>query len=116
MKVLGILGMTMTLVLVGCSAPRGLGHTPSVPSPVVDPEQSEVESTFAKEAGELTIGSVAFFAKTPVGYSQVRALSRYVNGLSETCTKVEMKTQSGSALAGLCQDKDGVWRYVPLSD
>lgn len=116
MKVLGILGLTMTLVLVGCSAPRGLGHIPSAPSPVVDPAQSEVESSFAKEAGELALGAVAMFEKTPVGSSQVRALSRYVNGLGETCTKVEMKTQSGSALAGLCQGRDGVWRYVPLSD
>lgn len=116
MKILGILGLTMTLVLVGCSAPRGLGHVPSTPAPVVDPAQSEVQSAFAKEAGELAVGSAASFEKTPVGSSQVRALSHYVNGLGETCTKVEMKTQSGKSLAGLCLGKDGVWRYVPLSD
>ena len=41
---------------------------------------------------------------------------QYTNGLGEVCTKVELKTQSSKSLAGLCEGKDGVWRYVPLSN
>lgn len=103
-------------LLTGCSAPRGLGHTPSAPQPVTDPAQNEVESSFAAEAGVLPIGSSALFNKTPVGTAQVTAVATYVNGLGETCTKVQLKTQSGKTLAGLCRGKDDVWRYVPLSN
>lgn len=41
---------------------------------------------------------------------------QYTNGLGEVCTKVELKTQASKSLAGLCEGKDGVWRYVPLSN
>lgn len=116
MKSFGVLGLMLAFVLTGCSAPRGLGHTPAAPLPVKDPAQSEVESAFARDAGVLPVASSALFDKTPVGTAQVTAVARYVNGLGETCTKVEMKTQSSKTLAGLCEGKDGVWRYVPLSN
>lgn len=116
MKSFGVLGLMLAFALVGCSAPRGLGHMPSAPVPVKDPAQSEVESAFAREAGELPIASAALFDKTPVGTAQVTAVARYVNGLGEMCTKVELKAQSNKTLAGLCKGKDGVWRYVPLSN
>lgn len=115
-KAFGVLSLMLTLMMVGCSAPRGLGHTPAAPIPIMDPAQSEVESAFAREAGELPIASAALFDKTPVGTAQVTAVARYVNGLGETCTKVELKAQSNKTLAGLCKGKDGVWRYVPLSN
>ena len=115
-KAFGVLSLMLTLMMVGCSAPRGLGHTPAAPIPITDPAQSEVESAFAREAGELPIASAALFDKTPIGTAQVTAVARYVNGLGETCTKVELEAQSNKALAGLCKGKVGVWRYVPLSN
>ena len=115
-KAFGVLSLMLTLMMVGCAAPRGLGHTPAAPIPVKDPAQSEVESAFAREAGELPIASAALFDKTPIGTAQVTAVARYVNGLGETCTKVELKARSSKTLVGLCKGKDGVWRYVPLSN
>lgn len=116
MKTFGLLGLTMALFLAGCSAPRGLGHEPTAPVPVTDPAQGEVESAFARQAGELAVGATALFDKTPIGTSQVTAVSQYVNGLGEVCTKVEMKTPSRKTQAGLCKGKDGVWRYVEMSN
>ncbi len=113
---LGCVGVAMTALLAGCSSPRGLGHEPSPRLPVADAVQSELESAFAKEAGVLPIGSSALFDKTPIGTAQVSALMQYTNGLGEVCTKVELKTQTSKSLAGLCEGKDGVWRYVPLSN
>ena len=110
---LGCVGVAISALLAGCSSPRGLGHEPS---PVADAAQSEVESAFAKDAGVLPIGTSALFDKTPIGTAQVSALMQYTNGLGEVCTKVELKTEASKSLAGLCEGKDGVWRYVPLSN
>lgn len=112
----GCVGVAVSVLLAGCSSPRGLGHEPSPRLPVADAAQSEVESAFAREAGVLPIGSSALFDKTPIGTAQVSALMQYTNGLGEVCTKVELKTQTSKSLAGLCEGKDGVWRYVPLSN
>lgn len=113
---LGCVGVAISALLAGCSSPRGLGHEPSPRLPVADAAQSEVESAFAKEASVLPIGTSALFDKTPIGTAQVSALMQYTNGLGEVCTKVELKTQTSKSLAGLCEGKDGVWRYVPLSN
>ncbi len=113
---LGCVGVAVSVLLAGCSSPRGLGHEPSPRLPVVDATQSEVKASFAKEAGVLPVGSSALFDKTPLGTAQVTALMQYTNGLGEVCTKVELKTQTSKSLAGLCEGKDGVWRYVPLSN
>lgn len=113
---LGCVGVAVSVLLTGCSSPRGLGHEPLPRLPVADTTQGEVEASFAKEAGVLPSGSSAFFDKTPVGTAQVTALMQYTNGLGEVCTKVELKTQLSKSLAGLCEGKDGVWRYVPLSN
>lgn len=112
----GCVGVVVSVLLAGCSSPRGLGHEPSPRLPVGDATQSEVEASFAKEAGVLPAGSSALFDKTPLGTAQVTALMQYTNGLGEVCTKVELKTQTSKSLAGLCEGKDGVWRYVPLSN
>lgn len=113
---LGCVGVAVSVLLAGCSSPRGLGHEPSPRLPVGDATQSEVKASFAKEAGVLPVGSSALFDKTPLGTAQVTALMQYTNGLGEVCTKVELKTQTSKSLAGLCEGKDGVWRYVPLSN
>lgn len=113
---LGCVGMAVSVLLAGCSSPRGLGHEPSPRLPVGDATQSEVEASFAREAGVLPAGSSALFDKTPLGTAQVTALMQYTNGLGEVCTKVELKTQTSKSFAGLCEGKDGVWRYVPLSN
>lgn len=113
---LGCVGVSVSVLLAGCSSPRGLGHELSPRLPVEDATQSEVEASFAKEAGLLSAGSSALFDKTPLGTAQVTVLMQYTNGLGEVCTKVELKTQSSKSMAGLCEGKDGVWRYVPLSN
>lgn len=113
---LGCVSVAVTALLTGCSSPRGLGHEPSPRLPVADAAQSVVEASFAKEAGVLPAGSSALFDKTPLGTAQVTVLMQYTNGLGEVCTKVELKTQSSKSMAGLCEGKDGVWRYVPFSN
>lgn len=115
-KIFAVLGVAAGLLLTGCSAPRGLAHNPSVPQPVVDAGQDEVQKTFAQDASTLAVGSTALFDKTPVGTSQVTAVSQYMNGLGERCTKLELKTQTATHRAGVCFGADGVWRYVPLSN
>ena len=119
MKTIGMTAavLGLALVLVGCSAPRGLQHKATRPvTEKLDAPQDDVTAAFAAKAGNLKAGQTVS-ANLPEGgvgtVSVARIDATYKNALGEACRRVGVKRQGKAPTrAAVCLTKEGEWRYV----
>lgn len=105
--------LIVSVVVTGCSAPRGLGHTASSPSKTLELAPSQEFLAIGKRLSSLTQGSVQSveISGQPV---QIVIGEKYFSALGEECKRLEQRTVVGTtSKAAICQNKAGVWRYLP---
>ncbi len=109
-----VVTVAFLLTIVGCSAPRGLDHKASAPTPYVEKDVSINEQEFANKVGEAMQNSDLVLSWSPKGENvTIHSGSVYINGLGERCKKAFYVQNTVNYQFAVCQNAtSGTWRYI----
>lgn len=108
-----MVGICGVLLVSGCaSTPRGLKHEGTRPSKVVEEAQSAVEQNLSIAVSRLGLGATEVVQETPIGVATVTVIGEYLNGLGETCKRVQIQNEGNILKGAVCLGDDHIWRFV----
>lgn len=119
MKSIVCLAVALSMVLIGCSAPRGLAHRASRPiSNIEEAQRTPLEIQFADNFVKQTTNTQYFVAQSPLGDNlNILAGDFYTNGLAQNCRKGYFFKNNSQIQFAVCKGSDEQYRVVkPLVD
>lgn len=106
--------LTIVTSITGCSAPRGLEHKASLPTPYQEPAADEQTKQFALSVGEAMTDTQITLPWSPIGENvNIFSGTFYTNGLGERCKKAYYQVNNANIQFAVCQNAETkTWHYV----